>query len=108
MSNHTTHTSEVTVRLARSSDTRQLFSLASLDSASVPQGEVVVAESDGRIVAALPLAGGPAIADPFLRTAALVQMLELRAQQLSAAGPAAHTAAERLRTMFQRPALRTH
>ncbi len=108
MTNHTTHTPEVTVRLARSSDTRQLFSLAALDSASVPEGELVVAESDGRIVAALPLNGGPAIADPFHRTAALVQMLELRARQLRAATPAAHSAAERLRGMLQRPALRAH
>ena len=108
MSNHTTHTPEVTVRLARSSDARQLFSLAALDSASVPQGELVVAESGRRIVAALPLAGGPAIADPFLRTVALVQMLELRAQQLRASAPAAHSAAARLRGMLARPALRTH
>ena len=108
MSNHTTHTPEITVRLARSSDTRQLFSLAALDSASVPQGDVVVAESQGRIVAALPLDGGRAIADPFHRTVALVQMLELRAQQLRTATPAAHGAAERLRGMFGRPALRTN
>ena len=108
MSNHTTHTPDVTVRLARSSDARQLLSLAALDSASVPQGDAVVAESGGRIVAALPLAGGPAIADPFHRTVALVQMLELRAQQLRTATPAAHSAAERLRGMFARPALRTH
>ena len=108
MSNHIAHTPDVTVRLARSSDTRQLFSLAALDSASVPQGEVVVAESEGRIVAALPLDGGPALADPFHRTAALVQMLELRAQQLRAGTPVVYRAAERLRGMFQRPALRTH
>ena len=108
MSIHTTHTPDVTVRLARTSDARQLFSLAALDSASAPQGDVVVAESGGRIVAALPLAGGPAIADPFLRTAALVQMLELRARQLRAAAPAAAGAGERMRTLFQRPALRTH
>jgi hypothetical protein len=108
MSNHTAHTPDVTVRLARSSDTRQLFSLAALDSASVPQGDVIVAESRGRIVAALPLAGGPAIADPFHRTAALVQMLELRARQLRTATPGAVGAADRLRGMFSRPALRTH
>lgn len=108
MSNHTTHTPEVTVRLARSSDTRQLFSLAALDSASLPQGELVVAESDGRIVAALPLAGGPAIADPFHRTVALVQMLELRAAQLRASGPAAQSMAARLRAFVQGPALRAH
>ena len=108
MSNHTTHTPDVTVRLARSSDTRQLFSLAALDSASVPQGDLVVAESEGRIVAALPLAGGPAIADPFHRTLALVQMLELRAQQLRASAPVAHSLGARLRGFVDGPALRAH
>ena len=108
MSNHTTNTSEVTVRLARSSDTRQLFSLAALDSASVPQGEVLVAESEGRIVAALPLAGGPAIADPFHRTVALVQMLELRAQQLRASAPVAQSLGARLRAFVDGPALSPH
>ena len=107
MSNHTTHTPDVTVRLARSSDTRQLFSLAALDSASVPQGDVVVAESEGRIVAALPLAGGPAIADPFHRTLALVQMLELRAQQLRATlDDHARARASRIMAALNRPALR--
>lgn len=106
MSNHTTHTPDVTVRLARSSDTGQLFSLAALDSASVPQGDVVVAESQGRIVAALPLTGGRAIADPFHRTAALVQMLELRAQQLRASAPVAPSAAARIMAALNRPALR--
>ncbi len=106
MSNHTTHTPDVTVRLARSSDTRQLFSLAALDSASVPQGDVVVAESEGRIVAALPLAGGPAIADPFHRTVALVQMLELRAQQLRASSMATPGPASRIMAALNRPALR--
>ncbi|HYI36457.1 MAG TPA: hypothetical protein VEX39_07625 [Thermoleophilaceae bacterium] len=106
MSNHTTHTPDVTVRLARSSDTRQLFSLAALDSASLPQGELVVAESEGRIVAALPVAGGPAIADPFHRTAALVQMLELRAQQLRATSDVAPGAAARIMAALNRPALR--
>ena len=106
MSNHTPHTPDVTVRLARSSDTRQLFSLAALDSASVPQGEVVVAESEGRIVAALPLTGGPAIADPFHRTLALVQMLELRAQQLRASSMATPGTASRIMAALNRPALR--
>ncbi len=108
MSNHTAHTPEVTVRLAGRSDTGQLFSLAALDSARSPQGDTVVAESEGKIVAALPLAGGPAIADPFHRTAALVQMLELRAQQLRAGAPIAPSATQRLRAMFGHPVLRTH
>ncbi len=82
MHRNTTHTPEITVRLADYSDSRALLRLAALDSAYVPDGALVVAESDGQLVAALPLDGGRAIADPFHRTAALIEMLELRAVQL--------------------------
>lgn len=80
--------SDVTVRLARPEDAPALQGLAALDSTSAPAGPAVVAEVGGRLVAALPLGGGPAIADPFHRTAALVQILELRAGHLRAAAPA--------------------
>ena len=33
----------------------------------------------------MPLDGGPAIADPFVRTAALVEMLEFRVRQIKRA-----------------------
>jgi hypothetical protein len=56
--------------------------LAQLDSARRPSGAVLVAAIGGELVAALPLDGGPAIADPFERTAALVSLLELRAAQM--------------------------
>ena len=42
----------------------------------------MVALVDGRIAAALPLAGGALLADPFMRTAHLQRLLELRAAQL--------------------------
>ena len=73
---------DVTVRLADYSDARALVRLAALDSGAVPDGPTVLAEVDGTVVAALPLSGGRAIADPFHRTAALTAMLELRAAQL--------------------------
>ena len=114
MSTHTSSSNEVTVRLARSSDSRQLLSLAALDSARAPEGPTLVAEVEGRIVAAVPLAGGRAIADPFRRTAHLVQVLELRAAQLrreadaEAAAPSGTRLAERIRRgMGERPVLRT-
>ena len=56
--------------------------LAQLDSARHPSGPVLVAAVGGEPVAALPLDGGPAIADPFQRTAALVSLLELRVAQM--------------------------
>ena len=109
MSNHTPSHDTLTVRLARTSDSRQLASLAALDSAPVPEGALIVAESDGRIVAAKPLDGGRAVADPFVRTAALVQLLELRAHQLrepsSTSQPGFLT---RLAMLFDRPALRVN
>jgi hypothetical protein len=56
--------------------------LAQLDSARCPSGPMLVAAVGGEPVAALPLDGGPAIADPFQRTAALVCLLELRVAQM--------------------------
>ena len=70
------------MRLADHTDSRALLELAALDSAQVPAGALVLAESDGQLVAAVPVNGGRAIADPFRGTAALVEMLELRAAQM--------------------------
>jgi hypothetical protein len=110
MAPHAPHTTDVTVRQSRPEDARQLSELAVLDSAALPQGDLMVAEIDGRIVAALPLAGGRPIADPFHRTAALVEVLELRARQLRPDTRGAHRPglADRiLRGTAQRPVLRT-
>ncbi len=72
----------VTVRYAVMDDERALARLAQLDSASRPEGPALVAESGTRILAALPLGSGRAIADPFEPTAELVALLELRRAQL--------------------------
>ena len=56
--------------------------LADLDDKPVPIGGVLVAELDEQLVAALPLDGAPALADPFKPTAEIVALLELRARQL--------------------------
>lgn len=72
----------VTIRLARAEDARSLRRLAALDSAEVPSGALVVAEVSDELWAAVPLAGGRAIADPFRPTAELLRLLQLRAEQL--------------------------
>jgi hypothetical protein len=59
-----------------------ILRLAQLDSARRPSGPVLVAVVGGEPAAALPLDGGPAIADPFQRTAELVSLLELRVAQM--------------------------
>jgi hypothetical protein len=56
--------------------------LAALDGARTPHGASLVAERDGRMVAAVPFGGGRAIADPFEPTADVLALLELRARQV--------------------------
>ena len=73
---------QVIVRQAQPTDSPELARLAALDSATLPEGPALVAESDARILAALPLGSGRTIADPFEPTAELVALLELRRSQL--------------------------
>jgi hypothetical protein len=74
-----------TVRRSHSGDQVELARLAALDSASPPRGPALIAEADSRILAALPLGSGRAIADPFEPTAELVALLELRRTQIDSA-----------------------
>ncbi len=74
----------VLIRAARGSDGDALERLAALDSAQVPAGSLMLAESDGRVVAAIATATGEAIADPFLPPADVIALLELRAAGASA------------------------
>ena len=69
----------VLIRAARGSDGPALERLAALDSATVPAGELLVAEADGALVAARSLTTGQAIADPFVPSADVRALLELRA-----------------------------
>jgi hypothetical protein len=75
----TTTAPSVLIRAARGSDGAELERIAQLDSSSVPAGSLLVAEADGRIVAAIASSTGEAIADPFLPTAEVVALLQLRA-----------------------------
>jgi hypothetical protein len=71
--------SSVVMRAARGSDGDALARLAVLDSKRAPRGEVLVAEVDGAIHAAIGLDDGTVYADPFKPTAGLIALLELRA-----------------------------
>ena len=70
------------MRFASPDDAEELERLAALDSARVPPGPILLAEVDGELLAALPLRGGGALADPFRATAELIGLLELREAQL--------------------------
>jgi hypothetical protein len=56
----------------------------------MPSGRFVVAAVSGRIIAAVPLGGGPPLRDPFSRTEHLLPLLELRAAQLRDPEPRRH------------------
>lgn len=75
-------TTQVTIRRLGGDDETEVSKLAERDSAHRPAGELLGAEVDGRLMAAISLAGGDVIADPFHPTRELVDVLRLRARQL--------------------------
>jgi len=77
MPNRPNHAPTVVIRAARGSDGIALENLARMDSQRPPAGDVLVAEQDGELVAAL--AGDRVIADPFRATADVVALLRLHA-----------------------------
>lgn len=76
------HTDAVALRPARPEDAAALVRLAALDSACPPAGDVLLAEHGGVARAALELATGRVIADPFHPTTDLVALLRARAEML--------------------------
>jgi hypothetical protein len=76
------------LRRAAVEDAPALARLARLDSAPRPAGDMLVAELDEQIVAAVPVAGGPAIADPFRPTADVVELLQARVARFAPQRPA--------------------
>ncbi|HEX8649060.1 MAG TPA: hypothetical protein VF715_19365 [Thermoleophilaceae bacterium] len=89
----------ISIRFAGPADQEDVRRLAQLDSAHPRGGDALVAEVDGRIEAVLPLDGGRAIADPFVPSAELVTLLELRARQLDGAGAGHHGVRDLLHAM---------
>ena len=75
---------DMVLRAARPNDESDLRRLAALDSARPLRGTALVAEVDGRPVAALDLNDGRVVADPFERTADVVELLRVRAARLAA------------------------
>jgi hypothetical protein len=65
---------QLTIRLSTDSDRERIERLAALDSRRPPHGDILLAERDGRLVAAVGM-DGSAVADPFQRSAAVVRLL---------------------------------
>jgi hypothetical protein len=80
----TTPIERVVLRMAGADDAGRLHRLAALDSVPLPSGATLLAEVEGELVAALSLADRARIGDPFRPTRAILDLLELRADQLEA------------------------
>ena len=78
----------LTIRRATASDEFAVHRLSALDSAFPPTGDVLLAEMDGELWAALSIDTGDAVADPFRRSGELVELLRFQAERLGAEEPA--------------------
>jgi hypothetical protein len=90
-------TQTIALRTSEPSDGPALNRLATLDSAKTPAGQVLLAEVDGELRAAVSLETGQAVADPFRPTADLVALLALAATATRRSG-------SRVRRRLARPA----
>jgi hypothetical protein len=95
--------STVVIRLATPADVDDLRRLAALDSARALLGTVLVAQSDDMIRAAYSVEEGRAIADPFLPTAGLVELLKARTDLLRVDASERARGSRRLRLVPARP-----
>jgi hypothetical protein len=77
----------LSLRAAGPADRDALAPLAALDSAAALHGPVLVADAGGGPVAAVSLADGRAVADPFTHSAEALALLRLRARQQASVAP---------------------
>jgi len=74
-------TGAITIRPSTPADRRQITRLAELDSRRAPAGQALLAYAGGELLAAVGVADGRAVADPFKPTADVVELLRMRAEQ---------------------------
>jgi hypothetical protein len=97
MTTNSNHTTGITIRRLGPADREAVEAIAQRDSEKVPFGDLIGAEVEGRLLAATAIATGATIADPFSRTAEVRDLLELRAQQLTAREAAGQRSGRRMR-----------
>ncbi|HZU60708.1 MAG TPA: hypothetical protein VE983_07060 [Solirubrobacteraceae bacterium] len=76
--------SPVLIRLATFADRPALERLAQLDSSPRPEGQSLIGQVRGQVVVAVSLVDGTSIADPFMATGPILELVQLRARQLGA------------------------
>ena len=78
----TQNSNGITIRRLGPADEAAVQRLVELDSGRRPQGEMMGIEVEGRLLVAASIASGEIIADPFVRTAELRAILEVRIAQM--------------------------
>jgi hypothetical protein len=78
-----TSTTDITIRRAGERDAASVARLAALDSTYVPQGLVLVAETDGELWAAISADDGHVAADPFRPSAESAERLREHVARLA-------------------------
>ncbi len=79
-----TTTDLITIRRADAADFSALEDLARLDASRIPEGQLLLADSDGELRAALSIVSRRYIADPFYPSRELVSLLDQHAARLRA------------------------
>jgi hypothetical protein len=102
MTRTATATATIMIRPAYADDRTALARLAAIDSSTVPAEPMLLAEVDDELRAAVSLADGSEIADPFFPTLDLVELLHTHAAALRAGHSSRrrHRPARRLRPHF--------
>jgi hypothetical protein len=77
----------VALRMAERDEAAMIRRLAALDDAPALEGPVLLALSDGEPVAAISMLDRRVVANPFLPTRDLVQLLRVRADHIAGPGP---------------------
>ena len=95
---------DISIRRLNENDAEALARVAGRDSAAIPSGELLGAEIDGHLIAAISITSGETVADPFTRTDVARSMLVLRAAQVreSRAGDG-HARRHGIRRLTARP-----
>ena len=80
----------ITIRRLGPADEAAVDRLVELESGRRPQGDLMGAEIEGRLLVATSIETGASVADPFSRTAELQALLEVRIAQMSGNGERRH------------------
>lgn len=78
----TTHPDSIVIRRAHDTDADALERLAALDGVHLPHGDLLVAEVDGVVRAAMRIEDRAFVADPFAYTRDVVELLDARVGML--------------------------